>query len=104
MLEDVAVPLEHLGNAVTDLHFLFQKYCYTNAIIFGHAKDGNLHFLITQPVNTAEEVLVFQRFTDELANLIIEKYNGSLKAEHGTGRQIAPYVKDEGGEDAFAIM
>ena len=104
MLEDVAVPLEHLGNAVTDLHLLFQKYGYTNAIIFGHAKDGNLHFLITQPVNTADEVEVFRRFNDELATLIIEKYNGSLKAEHGTGRQIAPYVKDEWGEDAFAIM
>ena len=104
MLEDVAVPLENLGNAVTDLHLLFHKYGYANAIIFGHAKDGNLHFLITQPVNTADEVEVFQRFTDELAKLIIEKYNGSLKAEHGTGRQIAPYVKDEWGDDAFAIM
>ena len=104
MLEDVAVPLENLGNAVTDLHLLFKKYGYSNAIIFGHAKDGNLHFLITQPVNTAEQVDVFQRFNDELAKLIIEKYNGSLKAEHGTGRQIAPYVKDEWGEEAFAIM
>ncbi len=104
MLEDVAVPLEHLGNAVNDLHLLFQKYGYINAIIFGHAKDGNLHFLITQPVNTADEVEVFRRFNDELATLIIEKYNGSLKAEHGTGRQIAAFVKDEWGEDAFAIM
>ena len=104
MLEDVAVPLESLGNAVNELHFLFKKYDYTNAIIFGHAKEGNLHFLITQPVNTAEEVDVFQRFNDELAILIIEKFNGSLKAEHGTGRQIAPYVKDEWGEDAFAVM
>ena len=104
MLEDVAVPLENLGYAVTDLHLLFRKYGYSNAIIFGHAKDGNLHFLITQPVNTVEQVEVFQRFNDELAKLIIEKYNGSLKAEHGTGRQIAPYVKDEWGEEAFAIM
>jgi len=104
MLEDVAVPLENLGSAVTDLQELFKKYNYYNAIIFGHAKEGNLHFLVTQPVNTEEERAIFEKFNDELAELIIQKYNGSLKAEHGTGRQIAPYVKDEWGEDAYAIM
>ena len=104
MLEDVAVPLENLGNAVTDLQLLFKKYGYHNAIIFGHAKEGNLHFLITQPVNTKEEVEVFEKFNNELAQIIIHKYNGSLKAEHGTGRQIAPYVKDEWGDDAYTVM
>jgi len=104
MLEDVAVPLENLGKAVTDLQILFKKYGYYNAIIFGHAKEGNLHFLVTQPVNTKEELLVFEAFNDELAALIIQKYNGSLKAEHGTGRQIAPFVKDEWGDDAYKVM
>lgn len=104
MLEDVAVPLEKLGEAVTDLHLLFQEYGYTNAIIFGHAKEGNLHFLVTQPVNTKQEIDIFEKFNDDLAKLIIQKYGGSLKAEHGTGRQIAPYVKDEWGDDAFAVM
>ncbi|MES2005747.1 MAG: FAD-binding and (Fe-S)-binding domain-containing protein [Bacteroidota bacterium] len=104
MLEDVAVPLENLGNAVTDLQTLFIKYGYTDAIIFGHAKEGNLHFLVTQPVNRKEEIDVFAAFNDELANLIIHKYKGSLKAEHGTGRQIAPYVKDEWGDEGYRIM
>lgn len=104
MLEDVAVPVENLGSCVTDLHLLFKKYGYDNAIIFGHAKEGNLHFLVTQPVNKAEEIAVFKAFNEELAALVIGKYNGSLKAEHGTGRQIAPFVKDEWGEEAYAIM
>jgi D-lactate dehydrogenase len=104
MLEDVAVPLEHLGAAVTDLQALFAKYNYHDAIIFGHAKEGNLHFLVTQGVNTAQEIAVFEAFNDELANLIINRYNGSLKAEHGTGRQIAPYVKQEWGADAYTLM
>ncbi|MEO7529895.1 MAG: FAD-binding and (Fe-S)-binding domain-containing protein, partial [Sediminibacterium sp.] len=104
MLEDVAVPLENLGKAVTDLQLLFAKYGYSNAIIFGHAKEGNLHFLVTQPVNKQEEINVFEAFNDELAHLIIHKYKGSLKAEHGTGRQIAPYVKDEWGDEAYEVM
>ena len=77
MLEDVAVPLENLGKTVTDLQALFAKYKYDNAIIFGHAKEGNLHFLVTQPVNTKEEIAVFEKFNDELAGLIIHKYQGS---------------------------
>lgn len=104
MLEDVAVPLENLGKAVTDLQSLFAKYGYTDAIIFGHAKEGNLHFLVTQPVNTADEIAIFEAFNNELADLIIKKYDGSLKAEHGTGRQIAPYVRQEWGDEAYKIM
>jgi D-lactate dehydrogenase len=61
MLEDVAVPLENLGKAVTDLQLLFAKYGYTNAIIFGHAKEGNLHFLVTQPVNKLKKRSMYSR-------------------------------------------
>jgi D-lactate dehydrogenase len=104
MLEDIAVPLEVLADAIEGLQKLFLQFNYHDAIVFGHAKDGNLHFLISQPINTKEEVDVFGAFSDELAKLVIHQYNGSLKAEHGTGRQIAPYVKDEWGEEAHAIM
>jgi D-lactate dehydrogenase len=104
LLEDVAVPLESMGNAITDLQQLFKKYKYDNAIIFGHAKEGNLHFVFSQPVNANAEIAVFEKFNDELVELIVHKYNGSLKAEHGTGRQIAPFVKEEWGTDAFEIM
>jgi len=104
MLEDVAVPVENLGQAVVDLQKLFTKHGYTNALVFGHAREGNLHFLVSQSIATAEDITLFRQFNDDLAELIIQKYKGSLKAEHGTGRQIAPYVRDEWGEDAYRIM
>ena len=104
MLEDVAVDVEKLGDAIFDLQQLFEKHNYTNAIVFGHAKEGNLHFMVSQPVATKSEIEKFELFNDDLADLIINKYQGSLKAEHGTGRQIAPYVKDEWGDDGYAIM
>lgn len=104
MLEDVAVPVDDLGNAIVDLQQLFHKHGYDDAIVFGHAKEGNLHFLVSQPVATTAEIKQFEIFNDELAELIVKKYRGSLKAEHGTGRQIAPYVKDEWGQDGYAIM
>ncbi|MFN7823490.1 MAG: FAD-binding and (Fe-S)-binding domain-containing protein [Bacteroidota bacterium] len=104
LLEDVAVPVEQLGEAVIDLQQLFQRFGYHNAILFGHAKEGNLHFLITQSVNDAASVAVFDAFNRELANIIVHKYGGSLKAEHGTGRQIAPFVREEWGEAIYSIM
>lgn len=104
ILEDIAFPVEKLGDAILDLQELFRKYHYINAIIFGHAKDGNIHFVITQSFNTQEEITRYDLFMREVINLVVEKYNGTLKAEHGTGRNMAPFVETEWGGDAYKIM
>ena len=104
ILEDIAFPVEKLGDAITDLQKLFKKYHYSNAIIFGHAKDGNIHFVVMQSFNASEEVTRYDHFMREVVALVIEKYNGTLKAEHGTGRNMAPFVETEWGGDAYAIM
>jgi D-lactate dehydrogenase len=36
--------------------------------------------------------------------MVVEKYDGSLKAEHGTGRNMAPFVELEWGRDAYVLM
>jgi D-lactate dehydrogenase len=104
MLEDVAVPVDRLGDAIVDLQQLFLQHGYVDALVFGHAKEGNLHFLVSQSIATKNDIEKFEKFNDDLATLIVQKYKGSLKAEHGTGRQVAPYVEDEWGKDGYAIM
>ncbi len=104
ILEDLAFPVEHLAEAVKDLQLLFLKHQYKNAIIFGHAKDGNLHFVVTQAFETSAEVDQYSRFIEEMVSLVVNKYHGSLKAEHGTGRNMAPFVETEWGPEAYAIM
>jgi D-lactate dehydrogenase len=104
ILEDLAFPVEKLGDAITDLQKLFNQYGYYNAIIFGHAKDGNLHFVITQSFNEATEIDRYDKFMREVVKLVVDKYDGTLKAEHGTGRNMAPFVETEWGGDAYAIM
>jgi D-lactate dehydrogenase len=104
ILEDVAFPVEKLGDAILDLQTLFGIYGYFNAIIFGHAKDGNIHFVITQSFNTKEEVTRYDRFMQEVVTVVVEKYGGTLKAEHGTGRNMAPFVETEWGGQAYQIM
>jgi D-lactate dehydrogenase len=104
ILEDIAFPVEKLGDAILDLQEIFRIYGYLNAIIFGHAKDGNIHFVVTQSFNTADEVNRYDRFMKQVVNLVVEKYGGTLKAEHGTGRNMAPFVETEWGGDAYKIM
>jgi D-lactate dehydrogenase len=104
IIEDVAFPLETLAPATLHLQRLFEKYGYNEAVIFGHALEGNLHFVFNQDFNTASEVERYARFMDELVEMVVEKYDGSLKAEHGTGRNMAPFVEKEWGSEAFALM
>ncbi|MFT3676624.1 MAG: FAD-binding and (Fe-S)-binding domain-containing protein [Chitinophagaceae bacterium] len=104
ILEDVAFPLHHLGHAILDLQQLFAQYEYDNAIIFGHAKDGNIHFVVTQAFDTPAEVERYDRFLRDVVSLVVSKYDGTLKAEHGTGRNMAPFVETEWGGAAYAIM
>lgn len=104
ILEDIAFPVHLLGDAITDLQGLFQRYGYDNAIIFGHAKDGNIHFVITQSFNSESEILRYDAFMKEVISLVVEKYDGTLKAEHGTGRNMAPFVETEWGGEAYDIL
>ena len=77
---------------------------YDNAIIFGHAKDGNLHFVITQGFNDQAVIDQYSRFIDDVVQVVVERYDGALKAEHGTGRNMAPFVETEWGKDGYDIM
>ncbi len=104
IIEDVAFPIGSLADAAVDLTKLFAKHGYDEAIIFGHAKDGNLHFVITQSFNDQAAVDRYSRFIDDVVELVVKKYDGALKAEHGTGRNMAPFVEAEWGPEAKAVM
>ncbi|MCW8944387.1 MAG: FAD-binding oxidoreductase [Sedimenticola sp.] len=104
IIEDIAFPVPQLAAAVRGLHQLFEKYHYGEALIFGHALEGNLHFVFTQDFSTQAEVTRYQGLMDEVCNLVVTDYGGSLKAEHGTGRNMAPFVEMEWGSDAYQLM
>ncbi|KOO15742.1 4Fe-4S ferredoxin [Vibrio xuii] len=104
IIEDVAFPVENLANGLRDLQALFDKYQYSEAIIFGHALEGNLHFVFTQGFESQNEIDRYGGFMDDVAELVAVKYQGSLKAEHGTGRNMAPYVELEWGKDGYQLM
>jgi len=104
IIEDVAFPVERLADGVSALHALLEKHDYHEAVMFGHALVGNLHFVFTQSFEDALEVERYGRFMAELAQLVAVEYSGSLKAEHGTGRNMAPFVELEWGAQAYRLM
>lgn len=104
IIEDVAVTVDKLAAAVRDLQGLFEKHGYDEAIIFGHALEGNVHFVFTQAFDNQDEIARYGAFMDDVAALITGTYDGSLKAEHSTGRNMAPFVELEWGRAATALM
>jgi len=104
IIEDVAFPVGSLAEATLDLQNLLKKFRYDEAVIFGHALEGNLHFVFTQDFSTRQEIDRYGKLISEVSDLVVHKYDGSLKAEHGTGRNMAPFVEMEWGKDAYALM
>jgi D-lactate dehydrogenase len=104
LMEDFTFPVERLGEAVVDVQKLFDKYNYENGIIFGHAKDGNLHFVISQSYATQPDIDHYEKFNDELFDLVLKKYDGALKGEHSSGRAVSAYIETEWGTDAYEVM
>ena len=103
LLEDIVVPVPVLGRTCRELIRLFDKYSYSNSVIFGHAKDGNVHFMLTDGFATAAELDRYSAFTEDMVDLVLAE-GGSLKAEHGTGRVMAPYVRRQYGDELYDVM
>ncbi|HEX2975861.1 MAG TPA: FAD-binding oxidoreductase, partial [Bacteroidales bacterium] len=104
IIEDVAFPLHSLAEATHDLQLLLKKHGYHDAVIFGHALEGNLHFVFSQDFGNEGEINRYSSLMSEVSELVVSKYEGSLKAEHGTGRNMAPFVELEWGKEAYSLM
>ncbi len=104
LIEDVAFHIEDLPEATAELQQLIARHGYDDACIYGHALEGNYHFIINQSFSNEVEIKRYEALMNDIKKLVVDKYDGSLKAEHGTGRNMATFVKQEWGEEAFAIM
>ena len=104
LIEDVAFHVEDLAEAVTDLSELLDRHGYDDSCIYGHALEGNFHFIINQSFDSEKEIQRYKDMIEDVGELVVRKYDGSLKAEHGTGRNMAPFVEYEWGTKAFEVM
>ena len=103
LLEDVVVPVARLGETCAELTRLFDRHDYEESVIFGHARDGNVHFLLKERFDDASHMARYEAFTDDMVDLVLGK-GGSLKAEHGTGRIMASFVRRQYGDELYDVM
>jgi D-lactate dehydrogenase len=104
IVEDVAAPTESVAELIVGLRRLFDRYDYVeSSFIFGHLASGNVHFIMLEDLSDPERLARYGSFLDDMADLVLG-LDGSLKAEHGTGRAMAPFVTREWGEEAVAVM
>ena len=103
IVEDVCVPPERIAEGARDLQALLGEHGFLPGVA-GHASAGNLHFMLTPDFAKQEDLERYESFMAKLVELIVGKYDGSLKAEHGTGINMAPYVEREWGEKATELM
>jgi D-lactate dehydrogenase len=101
LLEDVAVPVPALADLCDELIALFSEHRYERSVIFGHAKDGNLHFMLNERFDTDLER--YADFTEDMVRAVLAR-GGTLKAEHGTGRVMAPFVRRQYGDELYEVM
>lgn len=103
LLEDIAVPVDRLLPTCLALTDLLERFGYEGSVIFGHAKDGNIHFLINERFDDASSLARYEAFTEDMVELVLDQ-GGTLKAEHGTGRIMAPFVERQYGAELYAVM
>jgi D-lactate dehydrogenase len=103
IIEDVCFPPDRLAEGAQDLQDLLSKHGFApNAA--GHAAYGNLHFTLTPKLADPGDRDRYAAFMADLVTLVIDSYDGSLKAEHGTGINMAPFVGREWGDKATEMM
>ncbi|MDN5854666.1 MAG: FAD-binding oxidoreductase, partial [Actinomycetia bacterium] len=103
LLEDIAVPVDRLLSTCEQLIALFGVFEYEDAVIFGHAKDGNVHFLLNERFDDPTSLARYEAFTEAMVEMVLGE-GGTLKAEHGTGRIMAPFVRRQYGDELYAVM
>ena len=104
LIEDVAFHIEDLPEATAELQQLIARHGYEDACIYGHALEGNYHFILNQSFSSDTEVKRYEDLMNDVKTLVVDRYDGSLKAEHGTGRNMAPFVRYEWGDAAYEVM
>lgn len=103
LLEDIAVPVPELAETCQELEQLFDSHDYPGSVIFGHARDGNIHFLINERFDEPGRLERYDAFTEEMVEVVLARH-GTLKAEHGTGRIMAPFVERQYGSELYGVM
>ncbi|SMO41784.1 D-lactate dehydrogenase [Saccharicrinis carchari] len=104
IIEDVTFPGDRLEEALPAIQQLMEEHGYKDSVTWGHLLDGNIHFLLMPDFEKQGQLQNYKAFMNKLVYLVVDRFNGSLKGEHGTGRNMAPFVEYEWGSEIYELM
>jgi (R)-2-hydroxyglutarate---pyruvate transhydrogenase len=118
---DVSVPVQSLYDFVKDVRLHLKKegvYCddasgiVSHVVGFGHVGDGNLHLNVVVPRSQditpengqVDNVTRVQRILEPFVYQLVQRYNGSISAEHGLGQLKNEYLEYSKHSDVVQVM
>lgn len=103
---DISVTVAKVPDFVEEVDAIVQaNYPDFEIVWFGHIGDGNMHLNILKPADLPKEEF-FARCNNvsKWVFEIVEKYNGSISAEHGVGRTKKAYLGYSRSAEEIALM
>jgi FAD/FMN-containing dehydrogenase len=104
---DITIPLSSLESFIQYTDSLIrQKYPGARIINFGHLGDGNLHYNIAPPLGVDPKTFNpnHEKAIYELVYAQVERYQGSISAEHGVGQLKLAHLRAHKGTVAHDLM
>ncbi len=103
---DISVRISKVSSFIAELDEVLKKsYPTWEVIWFGHIGDGNLHISILKPLDLAKEQFYKEcQSMDQKLFEVIQKYSGSISAEHGVGLTKKKYLNYTRSEAEIQIM
>ena len=91
---DVSVLISYVPEFITEIdHIVSSNYPDFEVCWFGHIGDGNLHLNILKPENMSKDDFFAEcQIVNKYVFETVQKYGGSVSAEHGVGMTKKPYL------------
>ena len=91
---DVSVLISYVPEFITEIdHIVSSNYPDFEVCWFGHIGDGNLHLNILKPENMSKDDFFAEcQIVNKHVFETVQKYGGSVSAEHGVGMTKKPYL------------
>ncbi|MBE7413139.1 MAG: FAD-binding oxidoreductase [Leptospiraceae bacterium] len=103
---DISLPLKNMEAFLKEMEALLKKnYPDFKFALFGHIGDGNLHLNMIKPSSISDEEFFHScKKVDPMMFELIQKYQGSISAEHGIGLLKKDFLRFSRTEEEILLM